>query len=115
LGFKLPAELVQLLKHKHFVELHVGNVEIFSMPSSGWQFSISQGICDSWPSTYLIEKGFLPFAIYGDWGLWCFSLNEKNEEGIYPIYLWGHDDSERFQYVSPSIRVALNEEFEKNT
>lgn len=115
LGFKLPSELVQILKHKHFIEIHIGNVEIFSMPSSGWQLSISQGIYDSWPSEFLIEKGFLPFAIYSDWGLWCFNLNEKNKQGICPIYLWDHEDAERFHYISPTLKVALNKELEKNT
>jgi hypothetical protein len=114
LGFKLPAELVQILKHKHFIEIHVGDVEIFSMPSSGWQLSISQGLYGSWPSEFLIEKGYLPFAIYSDWGLLCFNLNEKSVEGIYPIYLWDHEDAERFQYVSSSLKVALNNELEKN-
>ena len=114
LGFKLPAELVQILKHRHFVELHVGEVEIFSMPSSGWQLSISQGIYDSWPSELLIEKGYLPFATYSDWGLWCFNLNESKEDGTYPIYLWDHEDAERFQFVSPTLKDALNKELEEN-
>ncbi|MCP4271532.1 MAG: SMI1/KNR4 family protein [Gammaproteobacteria bacterium] len=114
MGFNLPTELVQILKHRHFVELHVGNVELFSMPSSGWQFSISQGIYDSWPSEFLIEKGYLPFAIYSDWGLWCFNLNEKSEDGVYPIYLWDHEDAEQFQYVSQTLKVALNIELENN-
>ncbi|MEW8101054.1 MAG: SMI1/KNR4 family protein [Candidatus Thiodiazotropha endolucinida] len=114
LGIKLPRELVSIIKHKHFVELHIGEVEIFSMPSKGWQFSISQGIYDSWPSEFIINKGYLPFAVYSDWGLWCFNLNEEEKEGIYPIYLWDHEDADNFQFVAPTLKLALNAEYEKN-
>jgi hypothetical protein len=114
LGFKLPMELVLIIKYKHFIELHIGEVEIFPMPSHGWQLSISKGIYNSWPSKFLIDKGYLPFAMYSDWGLWCFNLNDKHEDGIYPIYLWDHEDAENFQFVAPTLKLALNNEYTKN-
>jgi hypothetical protein len=59
------------------------------------------------------DKGYLPFANYSDWGLWCFSLNERNEQNECPVYLWDHERPDDFEFVADNLEAALKKELER--
>lgn len=110
-----PPQYRSLLQHKHFMELHVGEVGFFSHPSTGWQDSIKKHVLKGWPREWLLDKGFLPFAEYSDWGLWCFSTREVDPFGEYAVYLWDHDRPEKFQRVASTLESALSYEASRAT
>ena len=107
---KFPSLYKQLLLHKHFIELHIGQVSIFSHPSEGWQNRLRKRVLDGWPKEDLIEKGLLPFADYNDWGLLCFDTNEEST----PIILWDHEVADQKKLFAEDLVEALKKE-EKNT
>lgn len=83
------------------------DVGFFAHPSTGWQNSIKKQIFNGWPYEQLFGKGYLPFADYSDWGLWCFATQEKNDDGEYPVYLWDHELPDTFDFVSATLHSAL--------
>lgn len=107
LGVKFPDQYKELLKYKHFIELYVGEVDFFSHPSSNWRTSIADGVLNGYPKKFLLDKGYLPFANYSDWGLWCFDINERDEQNECPVYLWDHEVVENFEYVAVNLQTAL--------
>jgi hypothetical protein len=113
LGVVLSNQYKQLLQHKHFMELQISNVGFFSHPCMEWQASIKGEVFNGWPYELLLGRGFLPFATYSDWGLWCFATHEPNAEGEYPVYLWDHDRPKTFQFVSATLESALQAEVAK--
>lgn len=107
IGVPLSPQYKSLLQHKHFMELQVLDVGFFAHPSTGWQNSIKKQIFNGWPYEQLFGKGYLPFADYSDWGLWCFATQEKNDDGEYPVYLWDHELPDTFDFVSATLHSAL--------
>ena len=110
LGVELSPQYVALLRHKHFMELQFGEVSIFPHPVDLWKATIRKAVFGGYPKELLIEKGFLPFADFSDWGLWCFGLNERNSEEEYPIYLWDHDRPEEFVRVADDLESGLKQQ-----
>jgi hypothetical protein len=110
LGVQFSPQYKSLLKHKHFLELQIEDVGFFAHPSTGWQDSIRKHVLDGWPREWLLDKGFLPFAEYSDWGLWCFSIREIDSRGEYAVYLWDHDRPDQFQRVASTLESALGNE-----
>jgi hypothetical protein len=110
LGVRFSPQYRLLLQHKHFMELHVGEVGFFQHPSTGWQAILKAQIFDGWPHELLLGKGFFPFAEYSDWGLWCFSVREEASSGEYPVYLWDHDRPDEFKFVAATLEDGLRHE-----
>jgi hypothetical protein len=110
LRVRLSPQYKELLRHKHFMEVQIGEVSIFAHPIGTWKRSITDGVFSGYPKELLIEKGYLPFAKYSDWGLLCFHITEPNADGEYPVYRWDHERSEEFQYFAPDLRSALERE-----
>lgn len=107
LGVKFSPQYRSVLQHKHFMELHIGEVELFMHPSVGWQEVLKKEVLRGWPRKYLVDKGLLPFASFCDWGMWCFATGEADSTGEYPVYLWDHDSPDAFQFVALSLETAL--------
>ena len=106
IGYDLPVSFKDFLKYKHFIELHIGEVEFFSHPSSDWQKHILEPIFDGYPTDCLIEKGLMPFANYSDWGHVCFNLtNMINNESA--VYLWDHERANEVELVYPSFESMI--------
>jgi hypothetical protein len=59
-----------------------------------WQEGILELIFKGWPKEYLIEKGYLPFAVYSDWGMICFDSNRNKVDYNSPVVLWEHEIAE---------------------
>ena len=110
LGVHLSPQYQELLRHKHFIELQIGEASIFSHPIGTWKATIKEAVFGGYPKELLIEKGYLPFADYSDWGLLCFRVTEQNANGEYPIYRWDHECPEEFEYFAPDLRSALEHE-----
>jgi hypothetical protein len=113
LGVNFPEQYKVLLKYNHFIELYIGEVGFFSHPSIGWRASIENNVLKGYPREHLLDKGYLPFANYSDWGLWCFSLNERNEQNECPVYLWDHERPDDFEFVADNLEAALKKELER--
>ena len=111
-AIKISPQYREVLQHRHFIELQIGEVSLFPHPSDGWMEAIRKRVFGGYPKELLIERGFLPFADFSDWGLWCFGLNEPNEAGEHPIYLWDHDRPEEFQRVADDLASGLKEQAE---
>ncbi|WP_428224503.1 SMI1/KNR4 family protein [Flavobacterium sp.] len=94
LGHKLPFDYKVFLKHKHFYELQISEVSFCSHPINIWRAKQSEMIFDGYPTEYLIEIGYIPFANWSDWGLLCFDTNRNKDNNNYPIVLWDHEMAE---------------------
>ncbi len=74
-------------------------------------------IFDGYPTEYLIEKGYIPFADWSDWGLICFDTNKSKENNNYPIVLWDHEMANEVQNQYKNFYnmiTKLHEEERKN-
>lgn len=110
LGVRICKQYQELLRHKHFIELQIGEVSIFSHPVGTWKASITKAVFRGYPKELLIGKGYLPFADYSDWGLLCFRVTERNADAEYPVYRWDHERPEKFEFFAPDLRSALERE-----
>lgn len=97
IGYKLPDDYKTFLKHKHFYELHISEVSFCRHPVNTWRAKLTEMIFDGYPTEYLIEKGYIPFADWSDWGLLCFDTNRCKENNNYPIVLWDHETADEVQ------------------
>lgn len=107
LSARLSPQFVDLLSYKHFMELHLGDMWFFAHPSRGWEDVLTDHVFRGHPRELLVDKGFLPFAAWADWGLYCFSLGERNSDGEYAVYQWDHDDPHKFSAVGDSFNDAV--------
>lgn len=97
IGYKLPEDYKTFLKHKHFYHLYISEVSFCSHPIHSWKDSQINMIFDGAPTEFLIEKGYVPFADWSDWGLLCFDTNRNKEDHNYPIVLWDHEIDDKVQ------------------
>jgi hypothetical protein len=58
-------------------------------------------IYGGYPREFLIDKGYLPFADWNDWGMLCFDTNADDGKHNYPVVMWDHD---RPYQVKPMYR-----------
>lgn len=112
INIRFPQEYKQLLKYKHFLELNIGQVNFIPHPSFGWQACITDTVLVFDTKEMILDRGYLPFASYSDWGFWCFGLNERSTDNECPIYLWDHEDSKHFEFVDRNLEQALIKEIE---
>ena len=116
IGYKLPDDYKTFLKHKHFYELHISEVSFCRHPVNVWRAKLTEMIFDGYPTEYLIEKGYIPFADWSDWGLICFDTNRNQSDKNYPIVLWDHEmaDEVQDQYKDFYDLITKLDEEEKN-
>jgi SMI1-KNR4 cell-wall len=117
IGYNLPDDYKTFLKHKHFYELYISEVSFCRHPVNTWRARLTEMIFDGYPTEYLIEKGYIPFADWSDWGLLCFDTNSNQSDKNYPIVLWDHEmaDEVQDQYKDfYDLMTKLDEEDRKN-
>lgn len=107
LGHKLPEDYKTFLRHKHFYELHISEASFCSHPVHTWLEHQHKMIFHGWPTEELIERGYIPFADWSDWGLLCFNVNSHFEENDYSIVLWDHDDRDEVKKVAYNFKDLL--------
>ncbi|MDR2237518.1 MAG: SMI1/KNR4 family protein [Chryseobacterium sp.] len=92
-GFVFPNDFKTFLQHKHFYELQMSEVSFCSHPINTWRASLREMMFETYPREFLFDKGYVPFALYSDWGLLCFDSHHHNA-----IVRWDHEDPETFEY-----------------
>jgi hypothetical protein len=114
IGYKLSDSYRKFLKHKHFYNLHIGEASFCRHAVNEWRSSQMANIFDSWPREFLIDKGYLPFADWSDWGMLCFDTSQRNNNNEYPIVQWDH---ERFDEFTPFATdfISLIHSLDKQT
>ena len=105
---KLPEDYKTFLKHKHFYELFIGEASFCSHPINTWRAKQIGMIYESYPRQFLIDKGYLPIAIWSDWGMLCFNTNENaDSKNNYPVVLWDHEAFDEFHPYANSFYDLL--------
>lgn len=99
IGNKLPGDYKTFLKYKHFYELQISEISFFKHPVNTWAIELKKMIFQGYPTEYLVEKGYIPFANWSDWGMICFDTNRNKIENDYPIVLWDHEIADKVQDV----------------
>jgi hypothetical protein len=100
LRHKLPDSFKYFLKQRHFMELRLGqNVNFFSILPNQLTLKFKD-IIDKFYWT-LLDRNYLPFANYGDWGVLCFNANKKVLDNDYEIVILDHDD----EYQKPQFHA----------
>jgi hypothetical protein len=116
IGHSFPEDYKIYLKHKHFYELQISDAAFCEHPVNTWRASLSEMIFNGYPREFLIDKGYIPFIHWSDWGLLCFDTNRNRVDKDYPIVLWDHENAAEFQDQYKSfydLILKLNEEDSK--
>lgn len=115
LKFKLPNSYKAFLKHKHFYELYISEAHFSGQEIRNWKLHLSDMAFKGYPREFLIDKGYIPFANWSDWGLLCFDTNKSNANSEYSIVLWDHDRYDKFESFSEDFQSLLSKlDFESN-
>lgn len=107
IGHKYPDDYKTFLKHKHFYELQISQVSFCEHAVNTWRASVANMIFGGYPTEFLIDKGYIPFGNWSDWGLVCFDANRNKVDNNYPIVLWDHEIANEFQELSPDFHELL--------
>ncbi|WP_106918056.1 SMI1/KNR4 family protein [Chryseobacterium aurantiacum] len=103
-GFVFPDDFKIFLKHKHFYELQISEVSFCPLPINSWRASLREMMFDTYPRKFLFDKGYVPFAVYSDWGLLCFDTHNNNA-----VVRWDHEDVDSFEYQYKDFHELLIE------
>lgn len=117
IGYKLPEDYKFFLKYKHFYELPISEAYFCEHPVNTWRNSLSEMVFSTYSRVFMIDKGYIPFASWSDWGYLCFDTNRKSESHNYPVVLWDHEDAENFQEYANDfydLLIKLQEKENKN-
>lgn len=104
IGFIFPDDFKIFLKYKHFYELQISEVSFCSLPMSTWKASLREMIFETYPREFLFDKGYVPFAVYSDWGLLCFDTHNNNA-----VVRWDHEEPDFFEYQYQNFYELLTE------
>jgi hypothetical protein len=107
IGFNLPKAYKDFLKHKHFYELQIYQASFCSHPINIWRSSLTEMTYNGCPREYFLDKGYMPFANWSDWGLLCFNTNEKVIDHSYPIMIWDHERFDEFELQSDDFEQLI--------
>lgn len=118
IGYPLPESYKNFLKHKHFYELYIDQASFNKHTIRTWRQEITDRIFDSWPTEYMIDKGYIHFADWSDWGALCFDTTKNSPSANYPVVLWDHEDEDNFHWMAndfESLLLHLDQEAIKNS
>lgn len=91
INLKYPKLYVDFLKYKHFYELeNVAEITFFRHCIRDWKSNLQEYYFEYWEPQEIIEKGFIPFADYSDWGVVCFDTNRMKDNDC-PIVMFDHE------------------------
>lgn len=117
LKFNLPRSYKTLLKHTHFYELIIDEARFSGQEIRKWKKHLVDRAFNGYPRELLIDKGYIPFADWSDWGLLCFDTSISVVDNEYPVVLWDHERWDQFDLFSDnfqSLLVKLDQLSEKN-
>lgn len=107
LGFTLPTSYKAFLKYKHFYDLHISEAHFARLDIRNWKQNLLNMVYDNFPTEFLIDKGYIPFADWNDWGVLCFDTNGLTQNNDYPVILWDHDNWEEYQPFAENFEQLL--------
>ena len=93
LAYPLPDSYKQFLKHRCFIELVLGENQIyfFKNLSEDWLATMVEEI-SRYPAE-LLQRGYLPIGSFSDYGVVCFDANSNsNPDHEYAIVWLDHED-----------------------
>lgn len=102
-----PADYKRLLKYKHFYDLNISEAN-FTHPVNTWRRALVGLIYEGYPREFLIDKGYLPFAGWSDWGMLCFDTNTDDDSHNYQIVLWDHEMARKVTPVNRNFRELMS-------
>ncbi|HVV03015.1 MAG TPA: SMI1/KNR4 family protein [Puia sp.] len=107
----LPASYRYFLQQWHFMELGLDQHSLLFFPSRpGRLVRGHRGILKKYyPGE--VDRGLLPFANYGDWGVACFDARRPAAGNDYPVVLLDHEDG----YTNPVSYAANFEDVFRRT
>jgi hypothetical protein len=90
---RYPKLYVEFLQYKHFCELWpVAEITFFRHEIDNWRQTLLNRYHDAWLPEQLIDKGYIYFADYSDWGIVCFDTNEQRSDDYdCPIIMIDHE------------------------
>ncbi len=91
-GIKFPADYIAFLSHKHFYDLCISEAEFCWHPIRTWRKYLTDMSFSGYPREYLIDRGWMPFANWSDWGHLCFDTTVSAEN--FPVGLWDHEQAD---------------------
>jgi hypothetical protein len=109
IGYKLPVSYRDFLKYKHFYELLIDESSFCQHDPNSWRSSLTNLIFESYPREFLIDKGYIPFAVWSDWGLLCFDTTKNSDGNNYSIVQWDHERYDQFSFFSQDFRQLLTD------
>lgn len=109
LGYRLPDSYKTFLKHKHFCELYISEAHFSGHEIRSWRRHLIDMAFDGYPREFLIDKGYIPFADWSDWGLLCFDTNNSGAGNEYPIVRWDHESWNEFEPFSENFYSLISE------
>lgn len=107
IGHPLPQSYQTFLKHKHFYELLISEASFFEHPIHTWQESLAEVVFSENTQPCLLDKGYLPFAHWSDWGYLCFDTNRNTENHDYSVVLWDHENADEVQDFAEDFASLL--------
>ena len=108
LHFKLPTSYKSFLKYKHFYELYIFEARFSGQEIRNWRRHLIDMAFDGYPQEFLIDKGYIPFADWSDWGLLCFDANKPAKDNEFPIVLWDHERWDEFEDYSENFENLIS-------
>ncbi|WP_264788147.1 SMI1/KNR4 family protein [Aureispira anguillae] len=110
---KYPKLYIDFLKYKHFYELeNVAEITFFKHCIRDWKSNLTEYYFEYWAPEEIIEKGFIPFADYSDWGIVCFDTNRMKNNDC-PIVMFDHEtlynEPVSFEELYDSFGLMANE------
>ena len=90
---RYPALYKEFLRYQHFYELWPEKeITFFPHGIYAWKDRLLDAYFNSWDPTNLIERGYIYFADYSDWGIVCFDTNHQRPgDNDCPIVLIDHE------------------------
>ena len=107
LKFRLPSDYKIFLKHKYFYELYIYEARFSGHIIRRWKHQLIDKAFDGYPREFLIDKGYIPFADWNDWGQLCFDTNNQKTANEYPVVLWDHERWDEFEPYSDNFESLL--------
>lgn len=107
IGHPLPPSYRAFLQYKHFYELMIGEASFFAHPAGEWQESLAEVVFSPYARPFLLDKGYIPFADWSDWGYLCFDTNGNPGGDDYPVVLWDHESVEEVRDFADSFTALL--------
>lgn len=103
----LPDSYRFFLQYRFFWDLYVAEFSVRNHVPSSWKKEAVNRVLHGYPKEYLIDKGYLAFGDYSDWGHLCFDTNQSRSENEYPVVLWDHDSPDDVTPMAASFTEML--------